>query len=53
MKKPKNIEEFKKWLHDNHNIKTDNSDGNYYTQVLDKAKTNFEKGEFWTRLFCP
>lgn len=50
MDKPKNIAEFKKWLDSKPGMQVNNSDINYYESAIEKAREEFERGEFWANL---
>jgi hypothetical protein len=48
--KPKNIEEYKVWLHERQATEITSATENYYDIVANKIKTGFEKSEFWMHL---
>lgn len=48
--KPKNINEYKKWLKDKHNTEISNRTKVYYESVTTKIQQTFEKSNFWVRL---
>ncbi|MBU4374371.1 MAG: hypothetical protein KJ714_08055 [Euryarchaeota archaeon] len=50
MDKPKNIEEYKKWLKEQHKIEISDRTQTYYNSVTSKIKSDFEKSEFWSQL---
>jgi|GEM_PF-5715401 len=45
--KPQNIEDYKKWLSDNHKIELCDRDKNHYGSVVSKIKSDFEVSDFW------
>jgi hypothetical protein len=49
-KKPKNIDEYKKWLKEEHGIKILDRTRTYYESVTSKIKMDFEKSDFWVQL---
>ena len=48
--KPKNIDEYKRWLKDQHEVTISTREETYYEAVSDKIKSDFEGSEFWARL---
>ena len=50
MKKPNNIDEYKKWLKKNHDVEISGRTENYYESVTSKIKEDFEKSIYWTQL---
>jgi hypothetical protein len=48
--KPKNIDEYKKWLKEEHSIEISDRTRTRYEAVASKIKSDFEKSEFWGRL---
>jgi hypothetical protein len=50
MDKPKNIEEYEKWLKEQHKIEISYKTQFYYESVVNKVKIDFEKSEFWLQL---
>lgn len=48
--KPKDIDEYKKWLEEEHNAEITDRTRNRYTSVADKIKLDFETSEFWGQL---
>ncbi len=48
--KPKNVDEYRKWLKDFLNITVDKKTENHYDSVANKIKTDFEKSKVWTEL---
>jgi hypothetical protein len=49
-KKPKDIEEYKKWVEEKHGIKISDRTRTHYESVTIKIKRDFEKSDFWTQL---
>ena len=49
-KKPKDINEYKKWLKDKHKIEITDQTQRYYESVTNKIKLDFEKSDFWNQL---
>jgi len=49
-KKPKNIDEYKKWLKEKHEIEITDKTQNYYDSVVSKIKLDLEKSDFWIQL---
>ena len=49
-KKPETINEYKKWLKDEHNIGITEQTKNYYNSVANTIKVNFENSPFWSKL---
>ena len=50
MDKPKTIEEYKKWLEEQHNVEISDRTQTYYDSVINKIKLDFEKSELWSKL---
>ena len=50
LEQPKNIEEYTKWLKEQHNIKIDKRMSNYYETVTTLVKNNLESSDFWLQL---
>lgn len=50
LKQPKNIEEYKKWLKEQHNILIDKRLSTYYKKVTTLVKNNLESSDFWLQL---
>ncbi|MFZ2411542.1 MAG: hypothetical protein WAW23_08225 [Candidatus Methanoperedens sp.] len=50
MDKPKNIEEYKKWLKEQHKVEISDRTQTYYDSVTSKIKLDFENSEFWSQL---
>lgn len=50
MNKPKNVEEYKRWLKEQHEIDISYKTQVYYESVANKVKLDFEKSEFWYQL---
>lgn len=48
--KPKNVDEYKQWLQDKHELVISTRDEVYYTAVTEGIKSNFERSDFWLRL---
>ncbi len=48
--KPKNIDEYKKWLLDVHKIDISSRTVNHYETAANKIKRDFEKNAFWVNL---
>jgi len=48
--KPKNIDEYKKWLKEQHKVEISDWTQTYYESVTSKIKLDFEKSEFWIQL---
>ena len=48
--KPKNIDEYKKWLEEEHDVKISERTSTYYDSVTSKIKSDFERSYFWLRL---
>ena len=48
--KPKDIDEYKKWLKEEHNIEISDRTRTHYELVASKIKSDFEKSEFWGQL---
>ncbi len=48
--KPKNTDEYKKWLLEAHKIDVSNRTDNHYETVANKIKRDFEKNAFWVNL---
>lgn len=46
-KKPKDIDEYKKWLKEKHRIEISNRTQIYYESVVNRIKLDFEKSDFW------
>lgn len=46
--KPKNIDDYKKWLKDSLQIKIDTRTENHYNSVATKIKSDFEKSQVWS-----
>jgi len=49
-KKPKDIDEYKKWLKEKHKIEISNRTQIYYESVVNRIKLDFEKSDFWIQL---
>ena len=49
-KKPKSIDEYKKWLKKEHEIEISNRTETYYKSVTSRIKMDFEKSDFWIQL---
>jgi hypothetical protein len=47
VEKPKNIEEYKKWLKEQHGVTITDRTERYYETVVNKIKRDFEQSEFW------
>ncbi len=48
--KPKNIDEYKKWLKEEHGIEVSDRTRTYYESITSKIRTDLEKSDFWTQL---
>lgn len=48
--KPKNVDEYRKWMKDFLNITIDKKTENHYDSVANKIKTDFEKSKVWNDL---
>jgi hypothetical protein len=48
--KPKNIDEYKRWLQDKHGVEISAKDEVYYKLVTERIKSDFEGSDFWLRL---
>jgi hypothetical protein len=48
--KPKNIEEYKKWFKEKHEIEISDRTQTYYDSVANTIKRNFEESDFWVQL---
>ena len=48
--KPKDIDEYKKWLKEEHSIEISDRTRTHYEAVASKIKSDFEKSEFWEQL---
>ena len=48
--KPKDIDEYKKWLKEEHNVEISDRTRTYYESVAVKIKLEFEKSDFWRQL---
>lgn len=48
--KPENIEKYKEWLKEEHNIEISDVIKSNYTSVTTKVKRDFEKSKFWIEL---
>ena len=48
--KPKDIEEYRKWLYNKHGVDSIDALKSYYHTVTSKMKVDFELSEFWTSL---
>ena len=49
-KKPENIDEYKKWLKNEHSIEISNITELDYASVTSKIKKDFKESEFWVKL---
>ena len=49
-RKPQNIEEYKKWLRDNHDVAITDRSRNYYESVSNKICKDFTNSTFWNTL---
>lgn len=49
-KQPQNIDEYKKWLKDKHDIEISDRTERYYASVTSKIKLDLEDSDFWTQL---
>jgi len=49
-KKPEDIEEYKQWLKDVHDIEISTKTKTYYNTVTNSIKTHFEKSNLWLQL---
>lgn len=49
-KKPKDIDEYKKWLKEKHGIEILDRTQTYYESVTSRIKQDLEKSNFWTQL---
>ncbi len=49
-KKPKDIDEYKKWLKEKHKIEISNKTQKYYDSVTNIIKRDLEKSDFWIQL---
>lgn len=49
-KKPKDIDEYKKWLKEKHNIEISGKTQKYYDSVASRIKLDFAKSDFWILL---
>lgn len=52
MSKPKNIEEYKKWLKDELSVTVSSKTENHYNSVANKIKTDFSASKAWTDLLA-
>ena len=50
MKKPNNIDEYKKWLKKNHEVEISERTKIYYDSVTSKINNDIEKSIYWTQL---
>ena len=50
MKKPKDMEEYKDWFKEQHNIAISAKTQTYYESVTNNIKRDFEKSDFWSQL---
>ena len=50
MNKPNDIDEYKKWLKEEHNVEISDRTRTYYESVAVKIKSEFEKSDFWRQL---
>lgn len=48
--KPLNMDEYKEWLENEHNLEMSNREIAYYETVANKIKIDFEKSDFWAEL---
>jgi len=48
--KPKNIDEYKKWLKEQHKVEISNRTQTYYESVTSKIKRDLEESNFWIQL---
>ena len=48
--KPSNIEQYKQWLKENHQVDITNIVKNHYESVTDKMQQQFQKSVFWRQL---
>lgn len=48
--KPKDVDEYKKWLQDKHKVVISTKDEVYYKAVTERIKSDFEGSDFWLRL---
>lgn len=48
--RPQDIQEYKKWLKDKHNIVISNITEDRYNSVSYRVKEDFEKSDFWIQL---
>jgi hypothetical protein len=49
-KKPKDIDEYKKWLKEKHKIEISDKTQKYYDSVASRIKLDLEKSDFWIQL---
>lgn len=49
-KKPKNIDEYKKWLKESYGFKISDSTQTYFDSVTSRIKLDFDKSYFWIQL---
>lgn len=49
-KKPKDIDEYKKWLKEKHKIEISGKTQKYYESVASRIKQDLEKSDFWIQL---
>lgn len=48
--KPQDVDQYKKWLEENHQVEISKKIINHYDSVTNKIKRDFEKSDFWTKL---
>lgn len=48
--KPTSLNQYKKWLYENHKIRISNATENHYDAVANKIRRDFQKHPFWTNL---
>ena len=49
MKKPKNIDEYKIWLKENHGVEISEKSKMYYESIITRISNEFEKSVFWSQ----
>lgn len=48
--KPKDVDEYKKWLYKVHNIKITNGTETYYNSVTSAMRKDFENSDLWSEI---